>query len=151
MIRPYVPGHWFGCSLLLGTPLNSLCQEVGFIRPFVVIDPTNSGATTVVVVAPGLYHDNFLPIPDAESLPFYPSVLKLVVCVSSHCDESRQSPPAAAALTVPRPVTVTGKPDCSLQTPSQTTVTQAGTVAAPCRRGGPALRPPLPGPELPVL
>ena len=24
--------------------------------------------------------DNFLPIPDAESLPFYPSVLKLVVC-----------------------------------------------------------------------
>ena len=25
--------------------------------------------------------DNFLPIPDAESLPFYPLVLKLVVCV----------------------------------------------------------------------
>ena len=25
--------------------------------------------------------DNFLPIPDAESLPFYPSVLKLVLCV----------------------------------------------------------------------
>ena len=24
--------------------------------------------------------DNFLPIPDAESLPFYPLVLKLVVC-----------------------------------------------------------------------
>ena len=27
--------------------------------------------------------DNFLPIPDAESLPFYPSVLNLVACV---CD-----------------------------------------------------------------
>ena len=25
--------------------------------------------------------DSFLPIPDAESLPFYPSELKLVVCV----------------------------------------------------------------------
>ena len=25
--------------------------------------------------------DNFLPIPDAESLPFYPLVLNLVVCV----------------------------------------------------------------------
>ena len=24
--------------------------------------------------------DNFLPIPDAESLPFYPLVLKLAVC-----------------------------------------------------------------------
>ena len=24
--------------------------------------------------------DNFLPIPDAESLPFYPLVLRLVVC-----------------------------------------------------------------------
>ena len=26
--------------------------------------------------------DNFLPIPDAESLPLYPLVLKLVVCVA---------------------------------------------------------------------
>ena len=25
--------------------------------------------------------DDFLPIPDAESLPFHPAVLKLVVCV----------------------------------------------------------------------
>ena len=30
--------------------------------------------------APGLMFDNFLPIPDAEFLPFYPLVLKLVVC-----------------------------------------------------------------------
>ena len=44
-----------------------------------VIAPTDLGATTAV--APGLMLDNFLPIPDAESLPFYPSVLKLVVCV----------------------------------------------------------------------
>ena len=58
-------------------PLNSPCQEVGFICPFVVIDHTYLGATTVV--APGLMLDHFLPIPDAESLPFYPSVLKLVV------------------------------------------------------------------------
>ena len=41
--------------------------------------PTYLGATTAV--APGLMIDNFLPIPYAESLPFYPSVLKLVVCV----------------------------------------------------------------------
>ena len=59
-------------------PLNSPCQDVGFTCPFVVIDPTYLGPTTVV--APGLMLDNFLPIPDAESLPFYPSVLKLVVC-----------------------------------------------------------------------
>ena len=62
-----------------GTPSNSPCQEVGSICPFVVIDPTDSGATTVV--APGLMWDNFLPIPDAESLPFFPLVFKLVVCV----------------------------------------------------------------------
>ena len=31
------------------------------------------------IVAPGLMLENFLPIPEAESLPFYPSVLKLVV------------------------------------------------------------------------
>ena len=32
------------------------------------------------IVAPGLMLDNFISIPDAESLPFYPLVLKLVVC-----------------------------------------------------------------------
>ena len=30
-------------------------------------------------LAPGLMFDDFLPIPDAESLPFYPLVLKPVV------------------------------------------------------------------------
>ena len=79
-IRPYVRGHWFGRSPRPGTPLNSLCQEVGFISPFVVIDPAYLGATTMIV-APGLMLDNFLPIPDTESLPFDPLVLKLVVCV----------------------------------------------------------------------
>ena len=34
----------------------------------------------VIASAPGLLLDNFLPIPNAESLPFYLSVLKLVVC-----------------------------------------------------------------------
>ena len=33
-------------------------------------------------LAPGLMFDYFLPIPDAESLPFYSLVLKLVVCVT---------------------------------------------------------------------
>ena len=28
--------------------LNSSCQDVGFICPFVVMDPTNLGATTAV-------------------------------------------------------------------------------------------------------
>ena len=45
--------------------------------PFAVIDPADLGATTVV--APGLMLDSFLLIPDPESLPFSPSVLKLVV------------------------------------------------------------------------
>ena len=44
-----------------------------------VIDPTDLGATTAI--APGLKLDNILPIPHAESVPFYPCVLKLVVCV----------------------------------------------------------------------
>ena len=61
--------------------LNSPCQEVGFISPFVVIVPTYLGVTTVV--APGLMLDNFQPIPDADSLPFYPLVLKLVMCMSA--------------------------------------------------------------------
>ena len=65
------------CSLRPGTSLNSPCREVGFICPIVLIDPIDLGATTVV--APRLMLDNFLPIPDAESLPFYPLVLKLVV------------------------------------------------------------------------
>jgi hypothetical protein len=43
-----------------------LTLDVGFICPFVVIDPTDLGATTVV--APGRMLDNFLLIPDAESL-----------------------------------------------------------------------------------
>ena len=32
-------------------------------------------------LAPGLMFDDFLSIPDAESLPFYPLVLKPVVCI----------------------------------------------------------------------
>ena len=45
------------------------------------IDPTDLGATTAVArnLLQGLMFDDFLPIPDAESLPFYPLVLKLVV------------------------------------------------------------------------
>jgi hypothetical protein len=45
-----------------------LTLDVEFIYPFVVIHPTDYGSTTVV--APGRILDNFLPIPDAESLPF---------------------------------------------------------------------------------
>ena len=44
-----------------------------------VIDPTDHDLGATTVVAPGLMLDDFLPIPDAKSLPFYPSVLKLVV------------------------------------------------------------------------
>ena len=60
--------------------LNSPCQEVCFIFPFVVIDPTDLGVTKVVKLLqpPGLKLDSFLPIPagdaESESLPFYPSV-----------------------------------------------------------------------------
>jgi hypothetical protein len=52
-----------------------LTLDDGFICPFVVIDPTDKGATTVA--APGREIDNFLLIPDAESLPLYRMVLKL--------------------------------------------------------------------------
>ncbi len=55
-----------------------LTLDVGFICPFVVIDPTDEGATTVV--APGRMMYNLLPIPDSESLPSYRMVLKLA-CV----------------------------------------------------------------------
>ena len=50
-------------NALMAVPLDSPCQEVGFTCPFVVIDPTYLGATTVV--APGLMLDNFLPVPNA--------------------------------------------------------------------------------------
>ena len=57
-----------------------LTLDVGFICPFVVIDPTDLGAT--IVVAPGRMLDIFLSSPDAESLPSYRMVLKLAcVCV----------------------------------------------------------------------
>ena len=58
----------------------TLNLDAGFIRPFVVIDPTDYGAT--MVVAPGRMIDSFLSIPDAESLPLYRMVLKLA-CVSN--------------------------------------------------------------------
>ena len=35
-------------NLLPGMQLNSVCQDVGFICPFVVIDPTDLGVTTAV-------------------------------------------------------------------------------------------------------
>ena len=57
------------------------------------MDPTDLGAT--IVVAPGLMLDNLLPIPNAESLSFYPSVLKLV----AHA-RARVSPGAREALVV---------------------------------------------------
>ena len=59
----------------------TLTLDVGFICPFVVIDPTDLGAT--MVVAPGRMIDSFLSIPDAESLPLYRMVLKLAcVCAA---------------------------------------------------------------------
>ena len=74
--RQLEPSRWWQEQLIC--IFDWRCKEVGFICPFVVIDSTNSGATNAV--APGLMLDNFLPIPDAEPLPFYPLVLKLVVC-----------------------------------------------------------------------
>ena len=50
-IQSNVLGHWFGCpfqrshSHRPGTPLKSPCQEVGFICPCVVTNPTDLGAT----------------------------------------------------------------------------------------------------------
>jgi hypothetical protein len=54
----------------------TLTLDVGFICLFVVIDPTDYRAA--MVVAPGQMIDRFLSIPDAESLPLYRMVLKLV-------------------------------------------------------------------------
>ena len=74
-------------------PLNPPRQEAGFICPFVVIDPTDLGAATVV--APELMLDDFLPIPDTEPLPFYPSVWKAVVYLpyAAHAPASGLSSP----------------------------------------------------------
>ncbi len=61
-----------------------LTLDVGFICPFVVIDPNDLGATTVV--APGRMNNKFLLIPGAESLPLYRSVFKLAcVCIVCMC------------------------------------------------------------------
>ncbi len=51
-----------------------LTLEVGFICPFVVIDPNDSASLS------GRMLDNFLLIPNAESLPLYRMVSKLA-CV----------------------------------------------------------------------
>ena len=85
-IRSYVRGHWFGCSLQSGTPLNPPCHRLpggllhlsfhGHWPNLFRRDDGNCSELT-----PGLMFDDFLPIPDAESLPFYPLELKLVVCV----------------------------------------------------------------------
>ena len=48
------------------------------LRGHLFMVPTDLGAA--MVVGPGLKLDNFILIPDAASLPFYPSVLKPVVC-----------------------------------------------------------------------
>ncbi len=70
-MRSYVRG--FGYPLRLGDAVK-LTLDVGFIRLFVIIDPTAQGSTTVV--APGRMFENFLPIPDAESLPLLPHGIK---------------------------------------------------------------------------
>jgi hypothetical protein len=60
-----------------------LILEVGFIRPFVVTAPTDSEATAVV--APERIIDNFLPIPDAESLPVFRMVFRVkLACVKKN-------------------------------------------------------------------
>ena len=88
--NPNFRGHWFGCSLLPGTPLNNLKLTlpgdwlIWLHLSFHGHRPCRfrSNDCSCSTAAPGLMLDNFLPIPDAESLPFYPLVLKLVVCVS---------------------------------------------------------------------
>ena len=59
-----------------------------------------------MVVAPGLMLDNFLPIRDAESLPFYHSVLKLVVYVCHN--HSAQTQPSAAIVHRPPTIAASG-------------------------------------------
>ena len=63
-----------GRSFRPGKPSNSP-WEVVFICPFVVLNPTDLGAT--IVVAPGQMPSGFLPSPNADCLPF---LVKLVPC-----------------------------------------------------------------------
>ena len=48
-----------------------LTLKLGFICPFVVIDPTNLGATIVVAQSPGRVLDHLHPIPDEEYIAFW--------------------------------------------------------------------------------
>ena len=54
-IQSYVPGYCFGCSLLPGPggPWGAVevTLKVGFIYPFVCIEPTDLGETIVVAQA----------------------------------------------------------------------------------------------------
>jgi fumarate reductase subunit D len=74
LVWPFFPA-WDAGAVILSL-------DVGFICPFVVIDPTDQGATKVVAPA-GRMIDNFLlvAIPDAESLPLYHMVLVKLACV----------------------------------------------------------------------
>ena len=56
-------------AVLSGLGRVKLTLQVGFICPFVVIDPTNLGVTIVVAQALCLTIYNLSP--DAENLPFY--------------------------------------------------------------------------------
>ncbi len=55
----FVSPAWEAVELTLGDLLH---------LPFVVLDPTDLGAT--IVVAPGQMPGGFLPSPDADCLPF---------------------------------------------------------------------------------
>ena len=63
------------------------------IRSVRILDTIVCSGSLVLAVLSGLMFDNFLPIPDAESLPFYPLVLKLVVrvCVCTSSCASAES------------------------------------------------------------
>ena len=78
-IRSYVRGHWFGCSLRPGIPLPGCWLHLSFRSHWPYRFVSDGGNCSEL--APGLMFTHFLPIPDAESLPFYPLVIKLVVCV----------------------------------------------------------------------
>ena len=58
-VGPRVSPAWEAVELTLGDGLH---------LPFMVLDPTDLGAT--IVVAPGQIPCDFLPSPDADCLPF---------------------------------------------------------------------------------
>jgi hypothetical protein len=69
----------------------ALNLDVGFICPFVVIDPTDTDQRATPVVAPGRRIYSFPTFPDAESVALYSMVIMMALKLACVCYKSSKA------------------------------------------------------------